>query len=365
MTQATLPAAPLTRSTTLAANARHRRRPFIHFYARRPLEQLRWKPALVLCALAPLTMLLTWKVVSLTGDTLLNFYGIGVAASLFAVFFLAFACYTDPATDRAARQVTANELPPVSFLVAVKDEVHAIDRCVRSMAASHYPDLQVIVVDDASTDGTSAVLDRLARDLRMQVIHLPHNVGKKRALVEAFRHSTGDIIVFTDSDCVIAPDAVQQAVRAIVAHPDIGGVSGHARALNPDVSLFTKVQDVWYDGQFGIAKAAESVFGSTDRQLTGYVLGQYWVVAGCATAIGRTRRPPGIPMTGLGASSMCAAPGCGPTCRTPRGRSFASRPGGRRASSAISSSPVPSTGAAASSRRLCSTATSSGCCSRL
>ncbi|MGH3896901.1 MAG: glycosyltransferase family 2 protein [Pseudonocardiaceae bacterium] len=313
MTQAILPAVPLTRSTTLAANARHRRRPFIHFYARRPLEQMRWKPALVLCALAPLTMLLTGKVVSLTGDTLLTFYGIGVAVALFAVFFLAFACYTDPATDRAARQVTANELPPVSFLVAVKDEVHAIDRCVRSMADSHYPDLQVIVVDDASTDGTSAVLDRLARDLRMQVIHLPHNVGKKRALVEAFRHSTGDIIVFTDSDCVIAPDAVQQAVRAIVAHPDIGGVSGHARALNPDVSLFTKVQDVWYDGQFGIAKAAESVFGSvscvsgplaafrreaispylpawandrfagaefrfaTDRQLTGYVLGQYWV----------------------------------------------------------------------------------------
>lgn len=267
----------------------------------------------MLAALAPLTVLLTWKMISLTGDILLNLYGLGVLLALFTTFFLAFGFYTDPATDRAASQVTPSQLPRVSFLVAVKDEVADIERCVRSMASSQYPKLEVIVIDDASTDGTSAVLDRLARELPVRVIHLRDNVGKKRALVEAFRHSTGEVIVFTDSDCVIAPDAVAHAVRAIVAHPDIGGVSGHARALNPDVNLFTRVQDVWYDSQFGIAKAAESVFGSvscvsgplaafrreaiapylpawaadrfagaefrfaTDRQLTGYVLGQYWV----------------------------------------------------------------------------------------
>jgi cellulose synthase/poly-beta-1,6-N-acetylglucosamine synthase-like glycosyltransferase len=86
-------------------------------------------------------MLLTWKVASLAGDTFLNLYGMGVLLALFTTFFLAFVLYTDPATDRAASQVTVDQLPSVSFLVAVKDEVDGIESCVRSMASSHYPKL--------------------------------------------------------------------------------------------------------------------------------------------------------------------------------------------------------------------------------
>lgn len=291
--------------------ARHRRRPTSAL--RRPAGGVNARPVVVLAALAPLTMLLSWKILSYAGDTWLNLYGIGVTAAVFGTFVLAFGFYDDPARDAAARALDRDDLPPVSFLVAVKDEVGGIEDCVRSMAAGDYPRLEVIVVDDASTDGTADVLAVLARQLGVTVLTMPVNVGKKRALVEAFRRSSGDIVVFTDSDCVIEPDAVELVVRAIVAHPDIGGVSGHARALNADVNLLTRVQDTWYDGQFGIAKAAESAFGgvscvsgplaafrrdavapylpawagdrfagrefrfATDRQLTGYVLGQYWV----------------------------------------------------------------------------------------
>ncbi len=317
MTEAVLTRTPVrTRLRPGAPEAKDRRRRAMHFYARRPLGGARWRSAVVLGLLAPLTMLLTWRIISLTGDTLLNLYGISVLLGLFFVLFLTFVYYTDPATDLAATELTDEALPPVSFLLAVKDEAGFIERCVRSMVASDYPRLQLIVVDDASTDGTGAVLDKLADELPIQVLHLPENVGKKRALVAGFGHSTGEIVVFTDSDCIVATDAVRQAVRAIVAHPDIGGVGGHARALNADTNLLTRLQDVWYDTQFGIAKAAESVFGTvtcvsgplaafrreaiapylpawandrfaggefrfaTDRQLTAYVLGQYWVGKG-------------------------------------------------------------------------------------
>jgi cellulose synthase/poly-beta-1,6-N-acetylglucosamine synthase-like glycosyltransferase len=142
---------------------------------------------------------------------------------------------------------------------------------------------------------------------------MPANVGKKRALTEGVRHARGEIFLFTDSDCVLAPDAVALVVRAFEARPEIGALSGHARALNADTNWLTRVQDVWYDGQFGVAKAAESSFGAvtcvsgplaafrreavlnffpawaddrflgrefrfaTDRQLTGYVLGAPWI----------------------------------------------------------------------------------------
>jgi cellulose synthase/poly-beta-1,6-N-acetylglucosamine synthase-like glycosyltransferase len=139
------------------------------------------------------------------------------------------------------------------------------------------------------------------------------NLGKKHALVRACGVARGDVLAFTDSDCLVAVDAVSQCVRALVNHPELGAVSGHARAQNTEESLLTRMQDVWYEGQFRIFKAAEASAGSvscvsgpmavfrrdaiynylpawandrflggefrfaTDRQLTGYVLGQKWV----------------------------------------------------------------------------------------
>ena len=277
--------------------------------------------ATVLCLL-PLLVLLARQALRLPNGPLITVYGFFVLATTTAMLYLAYARYTDPSTTpprrsrRVAPALAAH--PTLSFLVAVKDEVDGIERCVRSMAASDYRPLQIIVADDGSTDGTGEVLDRLAAELRaagadLTVLHLPENLGKKHALVRAARFADGDVIAFTDSDCVVAPDALRRCVHALVTHPELGAVSGHARALNADETLLTRAQDVWYEGQFRIAKAAEASFGAvtcvsgplavfrrdailnylpawasdrflggefrfaTDRQLTGYVLGQRWV----------------------------------------------------------------------------------------
>ncbi|MFY1682082.1 glycosyltransferase family 2 protein [Micromonospora sp. WMMD730] len=273
---------------------------------------------LTVLALLPLIVLLARQLPLLPYAPLLAFYGFAVLTATVAVFYLAYARYVDPAEAPAQPRHAATfpPLPPsptVSLLVAVKDEADGIEACVRSMTGSGYRPLQVIVVDDGSTDGTAEVLDRLAAELPVTVLHLPRNVGKKRALVHAARHATGEVLAFTDSDCVLAPDAVGRCVEALLRQPDLGAVSGHARALNPDESLLSRVQDVWYEGQFRVSKAAEASFGAvtcvsgplavfrreavlnylpawaadrflggefrfaTDRQLTGYVLGQRWI----------------------------------------------------------------------------------------
>ncbi len=267
--------------------------------------------------LLPLLVLLARQAPRLPHAHLMMAYGFAVLASTIAVFYLAYARYQDP--SRTASTTPRHGFPPlvarptVSFLVAVKDEVAGIEACVRSMAASDYRPLQLVVVDDGSTDGTGQLLDRLAGELGITVLHMPHNVGKKRALVHAAGYATGEVIAFTDSDCVLAPDALRRCVQALHRHPELGAVSGHARALNADETMLTRAQDVWYEGQFRVAKAAEASFGSvtcvsgplavfrreaiynylpawahdrflggefrfaTDRQLTGYVLGQRWL----------------------------------------------------------------------------------------
>jgi len=274
---------------------------------RRSLEQA-IRRALTVLALLPLTVILAVKAAELGTQLLVNIYGIGVLGSTIVIMYIAFSNYRDPSDDA----VELFSHPLVSCLVAVRDDVKIIERCLRSLLMQSYGNVEVIVVDDFSSDGTRDLLTRLGEELPIRVMLLDANVGKKRALTFAAEQATGDFFVFTDSDCVVEPDAIERCMLAFQAHPGIGAVSGHARALNADCNILTRVQDVWYDGQFGIAKAAESVFRSvtcvsgplaafrreaiynylpawagdhflgsefrfaTDRQLTGYVLGQRW-----------------------------------------------------------------------------------------
>jgi len=288
------------------APPRHQRRVLARFD---PGTQRAIRRAATLVILAPLTLIIAVKVVHLVGDPILNAYGIAVLGTTMAVMYLAFGHYRDPSED----PVGTDTRPLVSCLMAVRDEHDQIEACIRSLVESSYEPKEVIVVDDCSTDGTAELLRELAPKFGFTLICLERNVGKKRALVAGARAARGEIFVFTDSDCVLAPNAIERCVYALAAHPEIGAVSGHARALNANTNLITRMQDVWYDGQFGVQKAAESVFGSvtcvsgplaafrreaiynylpawandrfagaefrfaTDRQLTGYVLGQAWI----------------------------------------------------------------------------------------
>jgi glycosyltransferase involved in cell wall biosynthesis len=61
-------------------------------------------------------------------------------------------------------------------------------------------DLELIVVDDGSTDATRDRLHEIAQDDRLRIIYAPHNAGKGAAIREALRHSNGDVIVIQDAD---------------------------------------------------------------------------------------------------------------------------------------------------------------------
>src|SRR3954452_4745540 len=100
---------------------------------------------------------------------------------------------------------------------AVHDDVDVIGRCVASVLDSEYPNLELIVIDDQSRDGTSDLLRELLTRRDFQLVCLTTNVGKKRALTVAAGRAKGDILLFTDSDCVISPFAVAQCVKALLS----------------------------------------------------------------------------------------------------------------------------------------------------
>ncbi|HEY0160850.1 MAG TPA: glycosyltransferase family 2 protein [Thermoanaerobaculia bacterium] len=95
--------------------------------------------------------------------------------------------------------------------------------CVASLQAQTYGDLRVVVVDDASTDGSGALLDALASPL-VQVVHLQRNLGRALVRNEAVRLLGDDVdyIMNVDCDDYLAPDFIAKAVEALERDPKGG-----------------------------------------------------------------------------------------------------------------------------------------------
>lgn len=108
----------------------------------------------------------------------------------------------------------------VSVIVPARNESVTIDRLLGSLRETTYAPVEVIVVDDRSTDDTAARAERhVAEDRRVRVVHgapLPEGwYGKAWACVQGYRVARGDLILFTDADTVHEPRALAHAVGAL------------------------------------------------------------------------------------------------------------------------------------------------------
>jgi cellulose synthase/poly-beta-1,6-N-acetylglucosamine synthase-like glycosyltransferase/peptidoglycan/xylan/chitin deacetylase (PgdA/CDA1 family) len=121
--------------------------------------------------------------------------------------------------------------PPVSVLIPAYNEQEVIVNTVQSALDCDYPYLEVVVVDDGSTDQTAELLDtRFGRDPRVRIIHQP-NRGKSAALTHALREAHSQILVTIDADTTIAPNALGRLVRHF-ADPHVGAVAGNVKVGN-------------------------------------------------------------------------------------------------------------------------------------
>src|SRR3954463_3305418 len=108
--------------------------------------------------------------------------------------------------------------PALTVVVPALNEQDDIADCLRSLAAQDYPALEIIAVDDRSTDRTGAIMDEVAKDSggRIRVIHikeLPERwLGKPHALWLAARETSSEWLLFTDGDVIFRADALRRAL---------------------------------------------------------------------------------------------------------------------------------------------------------
>lgn len=111
----------------------------------------------------------------------------------------------------------------VSVLVAVYNAEHYIVQCLDSLLNQTLRDIQVICVDDCSTDGSLKILNDYAlRDARIEVYRMAENSGQAKVRNEALRHARGQYVAFLDSDDWMASDALEQIVSVFRRYPQTG-----------------------------------------------------------------------------------------------------------------------------------------------
>jgi cellulose synthase/poly-beta-1,6-N-acetylglucosamine synthase-like glycosyltransferase len=142
------------------------------------------------------------------------------------------------------------ELPRVSLLIPAHNEAVVLDQTLAAMAALEYPKdrLEIIVINDASTDQTGAIADAWAvKDPRIEVLHLSpaeRAGGKSAALNRGLRRARFEAIAVYDADNTPEPDALLHLARQLAAHPELGAVIGTFRCVNRKKNLLTRLINI-------------------------------------------------------------------------------------------------------------------------
>ena len=113
--------------------------------------------------------------------------------------------------------------PFISIIVPARNEARNIRRCVQALLDQNYPQMEVIVVDDRSTDGTTEILRELqAKNSKLIVVpgvDLPSTwAGKPHALIQGAAAATGEWLCFVDADTFAAPGLISSAYAAAQEH---------------------------------------------------------------------------------------------------------------------------------------------------
>ncbi len=236
------------------------------------LQRKRWgfsvysASATLLAAVLFIVLLRAESVIYFKYNLVLYLYSLIAAAFLITRYFFG-ALYRDV-------PINPDYTPGVSIIIPCFNEADWIQRTVISCMNQDYPldKLEVIVVDDRSTDASAARIqsvvelvhgeaERFSTRERLKYAVLEENGGKRVALVKGVEMAKHDLVVFVDSDSFLAPTAIRHLVQPF-QDPKMGGVAGRTDVENKYTNTVTKLQTVRYYIAFRIMKAAESWFDS-------------------------------------------------------------------------------------------------------
>jgi cellulose synthase/poly-beta-1,6-N-acetylglucosamine synthase-like glycosyltransferase len=167
---------------------------------------------------------------------------------------------------RIQKKRMEGQTPSVSVLIPAWNEEVGIVKTIASVLNTEYPRLQIVVINDGSTDGTHERVTRFIADYdrtahtgaEIKYLDLP-NGGKARAMNRALTYAEGEIVITIDADSVMAPDAITNMVRHF-DDPSVGGVAGNVIVGNRQKPIEWMQQMEYLYGFF--FKRADALFNA-------------------------------------------------------------------------------------------------------
>lgn len=153
---------------------------------------------------------------------------------------------------RPHREVPSDFQPQVSVILPAFNEALIIEDVLRNFQNVSYKNIEILVVDDGSSDATYDSAQLTAESLNMDIkVFTKPNGGKAAALNFALDRAQGEFVLCMDADSLLGPNSISGGVRHFYGNDDLAAVAGVVRAENGDQNLLTKFQQLdYYIGHF-------------------------------------------------------------------------------------------------------------------
>lgn len=166
---------------------------------------------------------------------------------------------------RRAQPPLPPSLPLVSVVMAGFNEAETMPLTLASLAAQSYPNLEIVVIDDGSTDGTSASVDAFLAAAPegappCRLVTLERRNGKAAALNLGLQLARGELIVYVDADTTFDRDGVEQIVRPMLLDARVGAVGGNIVARNARQNALTQCVSLEYLFSISVGRRFRSLF---------------------------------------------------------------------------------------------------------
>jgi biofilm PGA synthesis N-glycosyltransferase PgaC len=184
--------------------------------------------------------------------------------------------------DHKYREALKAHNPRVSVMVPAWNESHGVLETIKTIIKSSHANLEVVVVNDGSTDDSDALIRKFKHEYDIQnkdnpnkvdiVYHYKENGGKGAALNTALELATGEILMSIDADCILLPDTIKNFVRPFI-DPNVMAAVGNVKVGNTQTVV-------------GIVQNLEFLFSFYFKKADS-VMGTVYIIGGAAGAFRR------------------------------------------------------------------------------
>lgn len=150
-----------------------------------------------------------------------------------------------------------NIFPSISIVVPAYNESKTIKNCIESLQTLNYPNYEIVIVDDGSSDNTFEI----ANEYKKVKVIQQKNQGKPIALNTGISHSEGEIILTVDADTTLDKDALKSIAKRFGSNEKLGAVAGNVKVKRESTILNT-IQSAEYATGINLVRKGQSVLGT-------------------------------------------------------------------------------------------------------